>query len=79
MDQHWVGVQFVADSGRKMGCGPKLSVASGRRAGFAARWLTGRAGLNPGKDGPRGQNREEGISIFFFLFPEFSNGFSKGI
>ena len=35
--------------------------------------------LARGKDGPHGQNREEGISIFFFLFPEFSNGFSKGI
>ena len=29
VDQHRAGVQFVADSGRKTGCGPQLSVAQG--------------------------------------------------
>ena len=101
MDQHRVGVHFVADSGRKMGCGPQLSVAQGgglasllaSSAGTAVglAWPKMKEGRRPAAlaDRPSWAESREGWALrpeqrrrdfhFFFLFPEFSNGFSKGI
>ena len=38
-------VWLVAESEKEEGCGPALSATPRRRAGLAARWLTGRARL----------------------------------